>query len=333
VTSDGVPLAERVGNLLALLKETDRALSLDEIVSAVPGYPDQHDSRRRQFARDRDRIGAMGLVVEQSLRPDGSTAYRIDRAAIELPDLGLDDAERQALQLAVAVVRLGAGWDRSGDDALLKVAGDVSDAAVHDTAPVVASLPAAPELAVFLEAAAARAEVHFGYRGQRRRLAVHGVGSRSGRWYAVGAALDRDGASRTFRLDRVEHPVEIHAPGTVERPAGFDLRAALPADPKLFGDGDVVEARVRVDAARAGAVVASLGTDAVVAVDDDGAVEVVVPVRHRSAFRSWLLELGEDACVLGPADLRSEIVAWLRAIAATVPTDGERPGSGAGSGV
>jgi predicted DNA-binding transcriptional regulator YafY len=47
---------------------------------------------------------------------------------------------------------------------------------------------------------------------------------------------------------------------------------------------------------------------------DDGAVEVVLPVVNREAFRTWVLALLEHAEVLGPPELRDDIVAWLRAL-------------------
>ena len=71
-----------------------------------------------------------------------------------------------------------------------------------------------------------------------------------------------------------------------------------------------------VDATRAALVVDELGEQAVVARHDDGAVEVVLPVVNREAFRTWVLELLEHAEVLGPPELRDDLVAWLRALAA-----------------
>ena len=44
---------------------------------------------------------------------------------------------------------------------------------------------------------------------------------------------------------------------------------------------------------------------------DDGAVVVALPVTNREAFRSFVLGLLEHAEVLGPAELRADIVAWL----------------------
>ena len=89
----------------------------------------------------------------------------------------------------------------------------------------------------------------------------------------------------------------------------------MPSDPKQIGaSGDVATARVRIDAMRAAAAVADLGADRVVGRFDDGSVEVDVPCANLPAFRSWLLGFIEHAEVLAPAEVRSDVVAWLEAV-------------------
>ena len=60
---------------------------------------------------------------------------------------------------------------------------------------------------------------------------------------------------------------------------------------------------------------AVVGEAAVVTEEDDGAVVVELPVTHADGFRSFVLGFLEHAEVLGPPDLRDEVVAWLREIA------------------
>jgi len=77
---------------------------------------------------------------------------------------------------------------------------------------------------------------------------------------------------------------------------------------------------VLVDAPRAGWVVEQLGEESVLERRDDGAVVVALEVVNRAAFRTWVLELLDHAEVLGPADLRAEMIAWLDGFAVnTVP--------------
>jgi predicted DNA-binding transcriptional regulator YafY len=165
------------------------------------------------------------------------------------------------------------------------------------------------------DAVAHRAEVRFGYHGTGRTLRPHGLLGREGNWYVVGLDVDRD-EQRTYRVDRIEGRVVLGPPGSFDRPPGFDVRAAFPADAKLIG-GDPIENRcalVRVSAQRAASVVGELGDDAVVDRRPDGSVDVSVPCANRSAFRSWVLGLVEHAVVLGPPEERDAVVEWLDAI-------------------
>jgi proteasome accessory factor B len=58
-----------------------------------------------------------------------------------------------------------------------------------------------------------------------------------------------------------------------------------------------------------------LGESAVVERRPDGSVSVRLPVVNRSAFRTWVLDLLDHAEVLGPDELRDDLVAWLEAMA------------------
>ncbi|HTT86985.1 MAG TPA: WYL domain-containing protein, partial [Acidimicrobiales bacterium] len=51
----------------------------------------------------------------------------------------------------------------------------------------------------------------------------------------------------------------------------------------------------------------------------DGAVVVRMEVTNLAALRSWVLELGEHAEVLGPPEARAHMVAWLESTAAGAP--------------
>jgi predicted DNA-binding transcriptional regulator YafY len=300
---------ERLTNLIALLLETSRPLSLEEIADALAGqYPAGETARRGAFERDKAMLRAEGVPILTEVlggRDAGRTGYRIDRERYEL-HLDLSPEEKRALQLAVATVRLGVAW---GDDALLKL-GAGRD--VPGDGPV-AALPSLPSLPALFEASTARATVVFEYGGRTRHLDPYGLLARLGFWYVVG--LDHDaGAQRTYRVDRIVGDVVAGEPGAFAVPAGFDVSAALPEDPKTIGGGQA-EALVRVAPLRAGKVVRELGEDAVVDRRDDGGVTVRVPCANVDAFRSWVLGLLDDAVVVDPPDVRAAIEAWLGAIA------------------
>ncbi len=47
---------------------------------------------------------------------------------------------------------------------------------------------------------------------------------------------------------------------------------------------------------------------------DDGSVVLELEVTSRSGFRSFLLSFLEHAEVLGPPELRTDVIAWLEAL-------------------
>jgi proteasome accessory factor B len=299
---------ERLTNLVAVLLETRRPLTLEEIVERVPGYPPERESYRRQFERDKATLREIGvpISVEALYAFDQESGYRIPRKEYELPPLDLTADERVALHLAVTAVRLEGG---EGRHALLKLGGLEGDAA-----PPLAALPSVPALPALFDAYRRRARVTFTYRGQLRRLDPYGILFRNGHWYVVGRDPDRE-ATRAFRADRMEGSVEAGPGGAFERPEGFDPSSALRDEPWRFGDEQPVDALVRVGPLQAGAVVGDLGEQAVVQRDDDGSVLVRMAVTNRAAFRSFVLGLLDHAEVLGPPELRAEMADWLEATA------------------
>ena len=88
----------------------------------------------------------------------------------------------------------------------------------------------------------------------------------------------------------------------------------LQLDPWELGEGAPVEAEVWFDPAVRNTVLADLGDVAVLSDDDQGLV-VRLSVRNREGFRTWVLSFLERAEVVGPPDLRAEIVAWLESVA------------------
>src|ERR671923_2032553 len=120
---------ERLTNLIAVLLDTRRPLTLEEIVERVPGYPGERESYRRQFERDKATLREIGVPIslEALYAFDQETGYRIHREDYELPPLDLTDDERVALHLAVTAVRLegeaGEAGGGAGREALLKLGG------------------------------------------------------------------------------------------------------------------------------------------------------------------------------------------------------------------
>jgi proteasome accessory factor B len=235
----------------------------------------------------------------------GISAYWVDRNRYELADLDLEPDEMRALQVAVAAVRPAAG-----QDALWKLGVDAPDGG----SGVTASVPEVAALPSLRDAAARRAGVRFDYRGKARHLDPYGLLLRDGFWYVVGHDHEH-GETRTYRVDRIAGEVVAGGRDEFARPGEFDLPSAFPSDPKQLGaEGDSTVARVRVDRSRAAAVERELGPDRVLARRRDGAIDFAVPCANRAAFRSWVLGLLHHAVVVGPPEVRADVVDWLTAM-------------------
>jgi proteasome accessory factor B len=301
---------ERVTDLLLVLLDTGRPLSLREIAERVPGYPDGHDARRQAFERDKRLLRDEGVPVQTSpIDGEDQAGYRVDPEDYYLPDLGLEPDEQAALNLAVAGVHLG---EPIGREALSKLGMGGSWPRRGAPLPVV-DLPLVdglPALPVLFEAARDDAVVSFGYRGGSRSVDVAGIRFRGGHWYAVGWDRDRLEA-RTFRVDRIDGLPTRGAPGSADLPEGFDTDEAFAREPWHFGSGDAVEVDVAVDAAEASRVVTALGPDAVVEREADGAVVVRLVVTDVEALVSWVLDLLDHAEVVRPAEVRDTVVGRL----------------------
>ncbi|MFM8390661.1 MAG: helix-turn-helix transcriptional regulator, partial [Actinomycetota bacterium] len=163
-----------------------------------------------------------------------------------------------------------------------------------------------PKLA---DAAAKTVSVQFDYAGgTRRSLQPYGLLSRGGYWYVVGHDLDRK-AIRSFRVDRIAGDVKLTT-DTFERPAKFDVEAAVATDAEMLGDANGSVAHVLVSEKLKPSIVRDFGENCVVE-EREGAVVVAVPCANRSAFRSWVLGLVAGAEVLSPPEARQDVIDWL----------------------
>jgi predicted DNA-binding transcriptional regulator YafY len=311
---------ERLTDLVLVLLNTNRPLTLSELARDVPGYPSTHDARRQAFERDKRLLREEGIpLLTETVEGPEQFGYRIDPDTFYLPDLHLTPDEQAALQLAVAGVHLG---DPSGRDALAKLgASGVGEAAL------LASFDPPQALVPLFDAVRQRAAVRFRHRGATRALAPAGLWFRRGHWYVVGWDQDKD-APRSFRVDRIEDTPSVGAEGSGALPEDFDPEAAVPDEPWLVGGDDVEEVELAVDPIEAPRVLDELGPQSLRARGADGAVRVALPVSNRAALRSWVLGLLDHAEVLSPPAVRAEVVAWLEAIASRPPTRPTAPPAG-----
>lgn len=316
--------AERLLNLVAMLLETNRPVTAQQIQQTIPGYDQESwETFKRMFERDKDELREMGIPVE--LGPtdpwEVEEGYRIPKDRYYLPELNLAEDEMAALVLAAGLVRMED--PDAARTALLKLSGDAG-APDPDAAPV--RLPwltadlgmAAPGLAKAFAAVADRKQVTFRYRGRQsertRTVDPYGLVHRKGAWYLVG--FDHTTREeRSFRLDRVVgdvHQIDPGHPGPdFQVPAGFRPQAALERPPFLQGQV-VLTARVRFLPSTAWwvgreAPWLELAPSGDGSKESGGSGEVSLEVADVEGFLDWVLWYGEGAEVLGPLELRDAI--------------------------
>ena len=302
---------ERLLRLIAALIHTPRFISIEEIQHKVgisrggdsASYPEGEAAARRAFYRDMNELDDAEIPVISGTVPGverETLGYRIRKQDYSLPEMDFEADELAALHRAASAVRFDGV---SGSEALWKLGGRVGDA----TEAELAAVPVYPALADIFQAVTEQRVAEFSYGGNHRAVEPWTLAFDQGQWYVVGHDRGRDD-KRTFRVDRIEGAVKLGHPGGFEQPEG--TAGWVPIQPWKFGTDPAVIATLKVDSDQAVWAGRRLGQEPSER-DSDGSVVFEVEVRSPDAFRSLVLELLEHAEILGPPDLRADMVAWL----------------------
>lgn len=317
--------AERLIDLIAMLLEARKPVTLERIRACIPGYGQASTAAfKRMFERDKSELREMGIPIRvEPVDPFGDEmGYRIPKEEYYLPEISFTPEEKIALLM---VNRLSSGGviplSREAAAALLKLSPDLGDASRLGRRGY-PPLRFAPQrepletLTPLLEAVVGRRTVRFAYRSQsegkrrRRELDPYGLFFERGAWYVVGRCHLRR-AIRTFRVSRIESPVELARPGKsgpdFDRPPGFKLEEYSGVRPWELNGGADYEARVRFSPRMAWLVERDLGEVYRFEPGGDGGGILHVKVRSEDAFLNWVLTFAEDAEVLSPPELREKV--------------------------
>ena len=309
---------ERLVNLVAALIDTNHPLTRAEIAERIDGYSSDPHAFRRNFERDKDLLRQMGFPVVTET-PDGANeevGYRIPRELYELADPGLDEEELTAIRLAASAVHLEGEWSESLQAALRKLGGAVGPSRVSSRGEVAqvagAEVHVEATAAVAFAAIAERRRVAFAYSGRQRLVDPWRLSYHRGHWYLAG--FDSGPAEeRLFRLDRVESElVALGDSGAFDAPS--EARAG-PPPPWRIGDETQKLATVLVDADHAVLARTEFGEAAVKEVRDDGSTLFQIAVTSTAGLRSVVLGYLDHAEIVGPAELRDDVISWLEALA------------------
>jgi predicted DNA-binding transcriptional regulator YafY len=314
---------ERLVNLIALLLNTRRPLTVEEVRNTVPGYQQQdYSSFKRMFERDKEELRSLGIPIERRFTDvwEVEEGYLISKDRYYLPELDLDPDEMAALWIASRiVVEPGA----KEDQALVKLSLS-GDGGADPTSPpwlrarLHLDSPALPQV---LEAVAGRRRVKFRYKaaGQakdaERTVDPYALIHRQGSWYVVGHDQLRNDL-RHFKLPRITSKVTFATRGggpDFEIPEAFSPEQGSVTEPWI-GEDEGVEVEVAFSPRIAWWIEQSLGLEATGTWSRSGQdwTTTKLNVADEEGFVSWVLGFGEDAVVRAPQKFRAAVVKRLK---------------------
>jgi proteasome accessory factor B len=317
---------ERLVNLIALLLNTRRPLTVEEIRNTVPGYQQEdYSSFKRMFERDKEELRSVGIPIERRFTDvwEVEEGYLISKDRYYLPELDLDPDEMAALWIASRIVVEPGGKE---DQALVKLSLSGNGAADPTSPPWLRARlhldsPALPQV---LEAVAGRRRIKFRYKaaGQakdtERTVDPYALIHRQGAWYLAGQDQTR-GALRHFKLPRITSKVSFTSRGggpDFDIPEGFSAEQPSVNEPWVGEEGVAVD--VAFSPRLAWWIEQSLGLNAVGKWQEWTVIRV--NVADDEGFVSWVLGFGEDAVVRSPKRMREAVVRRLKdAVSATNP--------------
>lgn len=317
---------ERLVNLIALLLNTRRPLTVEEIRNTVPGYQQEdYASFKRMFERDKEELRSLGIPIERRFTDvwEVEEGYLISKDRYYLPELDLTPDEVAALWIASSIVVEPGGKE---DQALVKLSLG-ADGGTDPTSPpwlrarLHLDSPALPRL---LEAVAGRRRVRFRYKaaGQskdaERTVDPYALIHRQNAWYVAGHDHMR-GALRHFKLPRISSAVTFATKGgepDFEVPEGFSPEDRSVTEPWVGEEGVGVD--VAFSPRIAWWVEQSLGLEAKGTWRDWSVMRLTVA--DDEGFVSWVLGFGEDAVVRSPERMRKAVVRRLREVVRPVKT-------------
>jgi proteasome accessory factor B len=310
---------ERLLNLVGLLLETPRPLTFDQIRQVLEPYGQSNpESAKRMFERDKDVLREFGVPLELVDVDVWGTeqGYVIPKDKYYLPEISFEPGELVALLVAAQ----SGGRDAAAESGARKLLYGADGGVLAGLAggPLASGSDARSNLVhAAAEAAQELRRVRFTYRTSQGKAAERDVDAwamvfRAGHWYLVGHDRERDDV-RAFRLSRIAGELAVGGEGS-SPPDGFRAAEHVDAGPWVATGDD--RAVVAFSPERAWFAASQFPGATEARTDDDGWMEMEVPMADVDAFASMLLEYGPDAVVRSPEALRDAVVTRLEAAVA-----------------
>lgn len=287
--------------VLAVLDHAgEHGAGIDTLLAAAQyGAPDPHD-QQRMLRRDISHLNSAGWDIENIAGAGVDARWVLRTRDIRLR---VELTPAQQAELARAA-RLG------GVDDFADYVGVNTEPPDQATVQPPATTEPDVNLALCLEATAQRRTVQFMYKGRPRTVHPRVVQPGPSGWYLVGWEEASD-LEKYFVITRMTNLV-LDRPGSAKPAAETANRSLDPATWDVDPPADV-----QIETTPDFAEQVSLAMRPVTARTDDGDRTVLtIRVTNRAAFRNRLYTLGTRVRVLGPDDIRSEIIDELTTMAA-----------------
>jgi predicted DNA-binding transcriptional regulator YafY len=322
-------------SLISYLMAERRPVTAPEIRRDVEGYSVMNeDAFARRFYADRSELEALGIVLLVEKPQDGQVEqenYSLPPENFHLPAIEFSDKELAALRTALhlldgkfayaeplrlALQQLSWGRPSPLDSPVQRtIALGITGAADgHGVSQRLAKI----ETAIFR-----RKTILFEYYTMERdetgarRIDPYQLLFQGGQFYVVGRSHERD-AIRVFRLSRIQGKVgyATKAEHDFQRPADFDPRAYADRIQWQFGE-PVGIAEIWISSKIAWQVQRHFGRYGELHPADDGSGSIfVTSYSNARQLIAWVLGLGDNAHVLGPAELAAELRERVHMLAA-----------------
>jgi proteasome accessory factor BC len=312
-------------SLISYLMAERRPVTANEIRRDVEGYSVMNeDAFARRFYADRSELESLGIVLSVEKPVDGQVeqeTYSLPPENFHLPAIEFTDQELAALRTALQLLdgefayaeplRLALqqiSWGRpsplTAPEQHTVALGITGSAGGHEVSQRLAKI----ETAIFR-----RKTIVFDYYTMERdavgtrRVDPYQLLYQGGQFYLVGHAHERD-AIRVFRLSRIRGKVgyATKAEHDFQRPKDFDPRAFADRIDWQFGE-PIGTAEVWISGRIAWQIERHFGRYGEMREQgSDGDRLFTTPYANARQLIAWVLGLGENARLIGPADLASE---------------------------
>lgn len=297
--SNKVEPFERIVDLLLVLINATRPLTLREIVSSVPGYPSYDtnlSAARKAFDRDKNLLARAKIFVNTvEIEGPEQYGYEIDKSRCFLTDLELTSDEQIALALAWQLVADASVQAQAITPVMFQ---DEINTQISRDIQLDLFIPSVlEELNTVIRK---KQSASFDYEGKNLIMKPERIRFTRTGWYVDGK--NQLGQQRTLRLEKIKsiHPISSR-----------DVDSQDSSDGQISDDSKHLIAKILVDHTYSTLLERDKNKFKSFNKQSDGTAIIEVYVDFLDRFRTWILSLTTHVLVLEPSDIRKKIIDWL----------------------